>query len=187
MLRPNRNNYLVAVVASERSRGELAGGDVGEGEAKLLTSGDDGHEVVVTVRAQHAVLNPGPGSDDLGDLPLDEASAWFADLIADGYFVAGVEETGGVDIGGVMGDAAHGHLGAFAHFPAGKDDLQDLGREDGVVVEHFVEITEPEENDGVGIAFLDLEVLTPNGGRGGQMYTGFRIRRWAGLCRYQFK
>jgi hypothetical protein len=73
--------------------------------------------------------------------------------------VAGADEAGDVAVGGVVGDAGHRHPQPLAHLPAGQDDVEDAGGDPGVVVEGFVEVAEAEEEDGVGEAALDLEVL----------------------------
>jgi hypothetical protein len=68
----------------------------------------------------------------------------------------------------VVGDAAHGD-GIFLPLVArGEGQIEDAGRVDRVVIEHLVEVTQPEQHDGVRIPRLDVEVLAhQRGGRGG--------------------
>ena len=57
------------------------------------------------------------------------------------------------------GNAGHRHLEVLAHAARGERDFQ-LGRcQVGVVVEGLVEISQAEEDDGVGVGMLDFQVL----------------------------
>ena len=91
-----------------------------------------------------------------------------------------------------MGDASQGDAQVLAHRFGGERDLQLAGAELGVLVEGLVEVAETEEDDGVGVAPLDLEVLAsdrrrhaaaaPNGVGGtvwGTLYSGGRRRNYA--------
>ncbi|MEA2586221.1 MAG: hypothetical protein QOF33_4306, partial [Thermomicrobiales bacterium] len=114
-------------------------------------------------------VEDGAGSDDAGDLALDETAALgrLADLVADGDFVAGGDEAGDVAFDGVVGDAGEGDALALAHLAAGEDDVEDLGGDLGVALEGLVEVAEAEEEDRVWEPRLDLEVLAAHRDDGG--------------------
>ena len=61
----------------------------------------------------------------------------------------------------MIGHAAHGGLLllGLAPVPAGQGQIQLPGRQLGVLVEHFVEVAQPEKQDAVLIAFFDLLIL----------------------------
>jgi hypothetical protein len=55
------------------------------------------------------------------------------------------------------------HVGSCAVFSFGKYNAKNSARFDGVLTECFVEITDPEEQHGFGVARLDLIVLLHQG------------------------
>ena len=68
----------------------------------------------------------------------------------------------------VVRDAAHGDRIFLPLVARGERQVEDARRVDRVVVEHLVEVAEPEEHDGVRVPRLDVEVLAhQRGGRGG--------------------
>jgi hypothetical protein len=50
----------------------------------------------------------------------------------------------------------------LAHLPGGEHDLQFLGDQPGILIEGLVEIAQAEEDDGLRIASLYLEILVSN-------------------------
>src|SRR5712692_5046806 len=59
----------------------------------------------------------------------------------------------------MIGDAAQRHLIGLVLVARGQCDLEQARTLDRVLVEHFVEVSDPEEEDGVRISLLDLPVL----------------------------
>ena len=97
--------------------------------------------------------------DDPGHVALhDPALPRRLDLVADGHLEAALEELRHVAARRVVRDAAHGDLPV----PLGarrQRDLERLGGHHGVLREHLVEVAQPEEEDGVRVPRLHLEVL----------------------------
>ena len=86
-------------------------------------------------------------------------------LIADGNLVTGAQQPRDVSLGGVIGNAAHGHgLPLFA-ISRCQRDLQFARRGDRVFVEKFVEVPQPEQNQHVRVPRLD-RVILPHQRRG---------------------
>ncbi len=71
-----------------------------------------------------------------------------------------------IAIDGVIGDAGERHAQPLAHRLRGQREVQLARAELGVVIEGLVEVAEPEEDDGVRVAALDVEVLAADGGEG---------------------
>jgi hypothetical protein len=172
---------------------ELARGEIGVGDTDAGAVAGDRGNVRVAVAIEHSGIGDGARGDDASHVALDQTSAAIggADLLADGDFVAGGDQPGDVSIGGVMRDTGEGDADTFAHFAAGEDDIEDAGGDLGVLLEGLVEVAEAEEEDGVGEAALDLQVLTADWrvtprtpctiGRGGR---GSRDQRCLGVGRH---
>ena len=109
-----------------------------------------------------------PGRHDAHDLALDQPlrGRRVAHLLADRHLVALGDEAGEVGIEGVVGDAGEGHAQVLAHRLGGERYLQLAGAELGVLVERLVEVAEAEEDDGVRVASLDVEILASDRGQG---------------------
>ena len=86
-------------------------------------------------------------------------------LFADSHLVALLDQTGNVGIHAVIGDTAHGSLLLFGlvSVPGGQGQIQLSGSNLGILVEHFIEITQTEEQDAVLVSLLDLIVLSLHG------------------------
>ena len=83
-------------------------------------------------------------------------------LVADRDAVAFSEQSREVALGGVVGNAAHGH-GPFL-VPGRELDLQFARGYLGVVVEEFVEVAHPEKEQGVGMLPLGRRELAHDRG-----------------------
>src|SRR5262249_44016441 len=79
-------------------------------------------------------------------------------LLAHRDLLARADEAADVPVGGVMGDTRHGN-GALTLLARCERDLQEPRRELGVVEEQLVEIAEPEQQQVVRVAALQLPVL----------------------------
>ena len=73
----------------------------------------------------------------------------------------------------MIGHAAHGGLLllGLAPVPGGEGQIQFLGGGAGILVEHFVEVAQPEKENAVLVLLLELLVLALHGG---QFMIGFR-------------
>ena len=83
------------------------------------------------------------------------------DLLADGHAEAALDQPRHVGVGGVVGYAAH-RDGAAAGVlrPRSQRQLQRLRRGQGVLVEELVEVAHAEEDQGVAMLALGLQVLS---------------------------
>ena len=137
---------------------ELAGREVERGQAQAARSAvGEGHEVVVAVVAQHALLGHGARSDDARDLAPDDAlgRGRVFHLIADGDLEVGADELREIGVEGVVGDPAHRVAAALR-----ERDAQDRRGAPRVLEEHLVEVPETEHDDHVfGDFGLDALVL----------------------------
>ena len=153
---------LVDHVAERQLRGgELAGGDVEVREAGRTALGQQRHEIVRCLGLELLVVDDGAGRDDADHLTLDDAlgELGILDLIGDRDLEAARDQLGQVVFGGVMGHAAHGHRVLFALVAAGERQIERARHHHRVVEEHLVEVAEAEEEDAVGVAAFDLEIL----------------------------
>src|SRR5680860_791791 len=108
---------------------------------------------------------PAMPTDSFGapGITYENRSSDFANLLADRHLVQGGDQASDIALGGVVGDTRHRHPLALAHLPAGEHDVLHIGCNIGVLLECLVKVTEPEEEDGIGKAVLDLVVLTAEG------------------------
>lgn len=176
--RANAGESGDGVVGGHGAGGELAGGDVEPGDAGLgsgpgvgaagAAGGGEAGEIVVGLLVEEVALDDGAGGDDADDLALDEAlgGGGVAHLLAEGDLVALRDELREVAIDGVVRDAGERDAEALAHRLGGEGDVELARAEFGVVVEGLVEVAEAEEDDGVWVAALDVEVLAADGGEG---------------------
>src|ERR1035437_10089657 len=88
-------------------------------------------------------------------------------LFADGDLEAFADQLADVVLGGVVWHAAHRYGNAFFLVARGQRDLQLPRREHGVLEEEFVEVAQPEEDERVGMVFLDRGILPHQ--RGGRL------------------
>ena len=139
--------------------------------------GSDGAEVVIPGRREHVRFGDGARRDHADDFALHHRCAgtpgaaagvlaprrWHPrlrrDLLADGHPLAGGNQAGDIRIGGMCGHSGHRHAIAAAHFARREGDLQQPRRPLRVVVEGLVEVTQPEEQDGVRVLALEPQVL----------------------------
>ena len=146
-------------------RRELRRRDVGVGQSREVPLQRNGRDEVVGPLVQQARLHDRPRRDDAHDVALDQPGACHgvADLLADGHLVAAADEPRQVALQRVRWHAGHGHSLSLAHVAARQHDVELRRRRARVLVEGLVEIAEPEEDDGVGVARLHLEVLPAQG------------------------
>ena len=83
------------------------------------------------------------------------------DLIADRDAEPFLDEPRDVAVDGVKRHAAHRNAAAVGVLRSrGERQLERARRDQGVFVEHLVEVAHPEEQDGVAMLLLRVEVLT---------------------------
>ena len=126
---------------------ERAGGNVEHGQTKHVACEKQSREVVVTARVEHMIFEHGTRRNHPRDFAPDNPARHgrIFDLVADGHLATGADELGEVGLRRMERNAAHRHA-----LPLGERDVENLGRFLRVLEEHFVEIAEPEKENGVG-------------------------------------
>ena len=154
--------------AGEGGGEHLSGGDVAQAQAQGRGVGVDGAEEVVPPLLQHGRGDDGAWSDDPDDVPVHQplGRGRVLCLLADGHLVPLGDEPGDVAVTGVVGDPAHGSalLRRLVPVPGGEGEVQLLGHQPGVLVEHLIKVAQPEKQDGVRVALLHLQILLHHGG-----------------------
>ena len=144
------------------SHAEGAGGDVQEGGAALVFLHADAGQEVVFLLLQHGFAQGRTRRNQLGDTAFDQFPAdqfRVLQLVADRGLVAGANQFGKIDFQRMMREPGHrqGALVAVAAF--GQHQPEHLARQDGVVGIGFIEITDPIQQNRLGVLCLDLEKL----------------------------
>ena len=156
-----------AVLSLEGDGGERPGGQIAPGQGRPGAAGVDGADIVVPALVQHLVGHGGAGGDDADHVPVHQplGGGGVLHLLADGHLVPPADQPGDIALGGVVGHAAHG--GALplrlAPVPGGEGEAQLLRAQLGVVVEHLIEVAQPEEQQAVRVGLLHLPVLLHHG------------------------
>ena len=139
---------LPGLPAAELGDPEFPRGEIEKGEADPVIALQEAAQVVVLLGIENALLDHGPGSDDPHHLAPDESldQAGILDLFAQGDLVALSDQLSQVGIDGMVGHAAHGNgLTLGVAVPGGEGDLQVAAGDDGILVEHLVEIAQAEK------------------------------------------
>ena len=159
---------LQAVLARKAGGVGLAGGDVAEAEARAAAVQEDAADVVPPPLLQSRGIGDRARGHYPDDVPSDHAlgGSRVLHLLADGHLVPLGDEPGHIGVAGMVGHAAHRHLLllGLAPVPGGEGQVQLLGRGEGVLVEHLVKIPQAEEQDGVLVLLLNLQILAHHGG-----------------------
>ena len=146
----------------------LAGGQVAQAQAIPGRVGVDGAEIVILAVLQHGGGDDRPRGDHPDDVPVHQAlgQGRVLRLLADGHFIALGDEPGDIALAGVIGHAAHGGalLRGLVPVPGGQGQVQLLGHQLGVLVEHLVKIPQAEKQNGIGVLGLDVQILLHHGG-----------------------
>ncbi len=103
------------------------------------------------------------GRDDTDDLAFDDALGFprILDLVANGDAESFFHEARDVGVHGVKRHAAHRDAAAVCVFRSrGEGQLERTGGDQGVFIEHLVEVAHPKEHDGVPMLLLRVEILT---------------------------
>ena len=175
--------FVVEIRGGDLAKLELAGREVDGGEPERGVSGDR-EDVVVAARREELVLEDRARSDDLDDVPLHDPPRLrrILELFADRHAATHLEQAGDVFIHGLYGDAREGNVPLSAVVPRGEGESQQAAPLLRVLEEHLVEVADAEEEERIGVARLDVEILPDErrvrlrarGRRGHQRLT----RRW---------
>ena len=172
--------FVVEIGGGDLAELELAGREVDGGEPERGVSGDR-DDVVVAARREEPVLEDRARSDDLDDVPLHDPPGLrrVLELLADRHAAAHLEQARDVVVHCLHGDAREGNIPLSAVVPRGERESQQTASLLRVLEEHLVEIADPEEEERIGVARLDVEILPDErrvcvrarGGRGHQRLT----------------
>ena len=150
-------------------QGEPPGRELDPGQAELAANLDHGGQVIRGAGVEEGILGQGARRDHADDVTLDDplGEAGVFDLLADRRADAGLHQLGEVGFERGVGEA--GHLGGVRPLVlvAGRHgEAEEFGGPLGVVAEHLVEVAHAEEEQGAGIAGLELAILLHHRGRG---------------------
>ena len=168
--------------AFKRGRAHLSGRDVAGAERRVPLIEPDARAEVAAPGLERRFVDDGAGGDDADDVALDEPLRLrgVLRLLADGDLVALGDQAGDVGVGGVVWDAAHGHLlleGLRLVLVAGGQHQIQLARSGlCVVAEHLVEIPQAEKEDRLLILFLDFQILAHHGGQFSHIIRSLSVR-----------
>src|SRR5690606_19231675 len=115
-------------------------------------------------RFQERIVGYGPRRDDADDLPLDRSFRlrWIADLLADGDGLAAADALGEVTFRAGIPDASHRN-GLAQRLPAGgQRDVEHTRGPRRVVVEHYIKVAHPIEQQRVRVLRLHAKILLPH-------------------------
>ena len=138
-------------------------------------------EVTIFPRGKQAGLSDGPRSEDPRYRPLDKPVAGLTYLLGDRNGVARAEQTAKVVVQRMVRNAGHRHAAVAAERAGSKRNSCVASNNCGIVVERFVEIAKPVEQDRVGMLCLELQVLTARRNQRRRVVAG--PRQWRPLGR----
>src|SRR4029077_18040975 len=116
---------LGRVLTLEFSRAKLARGKIEGGEAHAFAGARDGGQEIIVLRVERRVGRRA-GRDHTCDFASHQLLGYprIFYLFADRDLEALPNQLGNIALGGVVGDAAHGHGDAFLFVAGGKSDLK---------------------------------------------------------------
>src|SRR5437899_7369468 len=163
-------HHFPGFVASEhrsevlRSRGleqELAGREIERRQPGRRAPSVDRQQEIVAAALEPVVGEDGAGGDGLDDRAPHEAlgELGILHLLADRHAVTEARQPPQVLGRRLDGNTGEGHLRSAAVVARRESEAQFARGELRVVLEHLVEVTHPEEQDGVGVSRLDLAIL----------------------------
>ena len=147
--------------------GELASRDVEQRDAHAALAVAaarvrDRHQKRRLARVEVARVGQRARRDDADDFALDDALglARILDLIADRDAKSLSDEAGDVAVDRVERHAAHRNAAAVGVLGSrGERQIEGAGGDESVFIEHFVEVAHPEEEDGIAMLLLRVEIL----------------------------
>lgn len=85
-------------------------------------------------------------------------------MVTNSYSIAAANQSAQIIIQSVVWYAGHRYFVAFTHLARGEDNLQFFSGDVGVLIKSFIKIAESEEDDGLWVLALNIEVLLADGG-----------------------
>src|SRR5207244_11907454 len=102
---------------------KFVGADIDGSEGGLRTCGSNGNEIIVLPRGKQVGFGEGTRGEDAGYRALDDDSTDFAYLVADGDFVAALNQFAHVIFQGVQWYAREGNPAILSILAGGEDNL----------------------------------------------------------------
>ena len=147
----------------------FAGGHICQHCVQFLIFFQNINQVIVGLIGNGIFKKNGARRDDTNHIPLHQPLCLLRilQLLTDSHFVALGHQPGNIGIHAVIGHTAHGSLLllGLGPVPGSQRQIQLFGRQLGVLVEHFIEVPQPEEQNAVLILLLDGVVLPLHGGQ----------------------
>ena len=139
------------------------GSPLGRGN-RVVGEGDSCQEMRFP-RRKELRINQRPRCIHANDFAAHEALSEFRVLylLAEGDGSSGLEKFGDVALRGMVGDSTEWNRVGAGFVSRGEGNGKQLGSNLRIFVKHFVEVTDAEQQDGIGIAALDLTVLPHQG------------------------
>lgn len=146
---------------SELGGMNFTSGNIRHCQAILLPLRTDGGDEVILSLIEHTGLHQGTRGDNPDHLPLDHAlgKPGVLHLLTDGNFVSFFDQPGDISFTAVIGYAAHGRTLLLTAVPSGEGQFQFLGRQNGIVIEHLIEVAQTVKEDMILMLLLDAEIL----------------------------
>ena len=108
---------------SEPGDDKFAGADIDSSEASLRACGSNGNEIIVLPCGKQVGFGEGARGEDAGYRALDDTFTDFAYLVADGDFVAALNQFAHVIFQGMQGYAREGNPAVLSILAGGEDNL----------------------------------------------------------------
>ena len=151
---------LIAAIAFGHA--EFAGAHIGHRQPPARLLAHHGAEPVVAASAEQPLLEHGARGEHPCDFAFEQGPLGGRGfhLIAEGHAQAAAHQFGAIALGGVMGDARHGHASdRLAALLAGEGELQQARELDGVFKEALKKVAQAVEQHPLGMGGFELHVV----------------------------
>ena len=145
--------------------------DIGKAYAVLKFTHIQGAKIVVFLLGKKIGLDQRSGSDHAHHLTAHQALSLrrVLGLLANSDLVALLDQLSDIPLRGMEGHAAHGGALCLAAISARQSQLQHARRQNGIIKEHLVKVTETVKQEVVLVLLLDLKILLHHRGHGGRL------------------
>ena len=159
------NDLVVQLFRRQFRSVDFTGGNIRKADAGCLAFYKHAAQIIVPVIFQHTAFNDRTGGHHPDNVPLYQALGLgrVLHLFADGHLVALGDQAGHIAFVAMERHPAHGCPLFLAAVPPGQGQFQFLGRQNCIVVEHFVEIPQTEKEDLILVLLFDFKILCHHG------------------------
>ncbi len=154
-------------LVDEEAAGAYVHGAIAEAAAIVVDGGDQ----VILPLAEQRLVGDGARGDDANDLALHRplAGGGIPYLFTDGGRFAQLHQLGQIPFDGVIGYTRHGDGAAGRLATLGQGDVEQLGGLASIVVEQFVEVAHPVEQQDLRVLGLEGQILLHHGRVGAEV------------------